>query len=302
MGKDSKIAWTDHTFNPWWGCTKISAGCKNCYAEGTANRFGTIWGDQAERRFFGDKHWNEPRKWDESARKAGTRARVFCCSMADVFEDRDDLKPHRERLWELVEATPNLIWLLLTKRPENLRNLLPTSWLASPRSNVAIGVTVECQDTARERIPELLQTPAAVRFISAEPLLSPLSSYIEIDPTELGAKRWRSGKAGYNYFKGNCALGDCSVERGPRIDWIIVGGESGPRSRPCHVNWIRSIVIQCKDADVPCFVKQLGANPRFEPLDHVGKSLVLPKPGRPNADPAEWPTDLAVREFPKGQS
>lgn len=117
MGADSKIQWTHHTFNPWWGCARVSPGCEHCYAERDAARWGTKWGVNAERRFFGDKHWAEPLKWNRAAGKARETRRVFCASMADVFEDREDLAPHRARLYKLIESTPCLVWQLLTKRP-----------------------------------------------------------------------------------------------------------------------------------------------------------------------------------------
>lgn len=122
MGKNSRIEWTDHTFNPWWGCTKVSEACKNCYAEAWSKRVGQqVWGPQAERRFFGERHWLEPLKWNADAAAHGKRLRVFCASMADVFEDRRSLDPWRSKLWELIEATPQLDWLLLTKRPEHVQ-------------------------------------------------------------------------------------------------------------------------------------------------------------------------------------
>src|SRR5712671_6808752 len=121
MAKNSSIEWTDHTFNPWWGCSKVSPGCNNCYAETWAKRVGEkIWGKDEPRRFFTDKHWDEPLKWNDEALSSGTRRRVFCASMADVFEQRTDLNPWRARLWKLTEETPKLDWLLLTKRPENI--------------------------------------------------------------------------------------------------------------------------------------------------------------------------------------
>src|SRR5688572_21886599 len=117
MGESTTITWTHHSWNPWWGCVKVSEGCKNCYAESFSKRAcHDIWGPGSQRRFFGDKHWAEPIKWDRAAEKAGERRRVFCASMADVFEDRPDLVEPRRRLFELIRATPNLDWLLLTKR------------------------------------------------------------------------------------------------------------------------------------------------------------------------------------------
>jgi protein gp37 len=126
MGKNSSIEWTDHTFNPWWGCTKVSPGCEHCYAEAWAKRVGAnVWGSKSERRFFTEKHWSEPLKWNADAESEKTRKRVFCASMADVFEARIDLNPWRLKLWNLIEITPWLDWLLLTKRPQNIAERVP---------------------------------------------------------------------------------------------------------------------------------------------------------------------------------
>lgn len=160
MAENSKISWTDHTFNPWWGCVEVSPACDNCYARGFDKRVG---GDHwnGTRRFFGDKHWNEPLKWNRDAIKDfGRPARVFCASMADVFEVRGDLGPHRERLWKLIEATPNLRWNLLTKRHLQIA-FYKLKWGKLP--NAHIGVTVENQ-TYDFRI-----TPN-VEWLSCEPL------------------------------------------------------------------------------------------------------------------------------------
>src|SRR5271165_362130 len=120
MGQNSSIEWTDHTFNPWWGCTKVSPACQNCYAELWAKRMGhQVWGNRTQRRFFTNNHWNEPLIWNHDARNTKRRRRVFCASMADVFERKRELNSWRERLWTLISATPCLDWLLLTKRPEN---------------------------------------------------------------------------------------------------------------------------------------------------------------------------------------
>jgi protein gp37 len=168
VAKNSRIEWTTHTFNPWWGCVKVSPACKHCYAESWAKRVGKdIWGLKAERRFFGEKHWAEPLRWNKDAGNTGDRARVFCASMGDVFENRRDLDVWRTRLWELIEATPNLDWLLLTKRPELVTVTVP--WQDRWPRNVWLGTTVEDQRRANERLPILTSIPAAVRFISAVP-------------------------------------------------------------------------------------------------------------------------------------
>ena len=173
MAKNSTIEWTHHTFNPWWGCVKVSDACKHCYAETWAKRTGAdVWGNDASRRFFGEKHWAEPLTWNADAESSKTRFRVFCASMADVFEKRDELDQWRLRLWELIEKTPHLDWLLLTKRPQNILKMVP--WKEEFPTNIWIGTTVENQKEAQKRIPALLKVPASVRFLSCEPLLSPI--------------------------------------------------------------------------------------------------------------------------------
>jgi protein gp37 len=228
MAKNSHIEWTNHTFNPWWGCHKISPACDNCYAEKWAKRVGqTIWGQEAPRRFFGEAHWREPVKWDKAAAAVGMRARVFCSSMADVFEDREDLNQERVRLWHLIHQTPNLDWLLLTKRPQHILSLTP--WAEDWPSNVWIGTSIENQRLAELRLPHLLSIPATVRFLSCEPLLGPLD-----------LSSWFN-RSSYE-----------------PIDWIIVGGESGARSRPMHPDWAVGLLHQCLRAEVPFHFKQWG--------------------------------------------
>ncbi len=268
MVANSKIEWTHHTFNPWWGCVKVSPGCTHCYADTFAKRVGQkVWGADSPRRFFGDKHWDEPLKWDAAAKKAGERRRVFCASMADVFEARDDLVEPRLRLWSLIERTPNLDWLLLTKRPENIAGH------RYPTANVWLGTTCEDQRRADERIPRLLAAPAAVHFLSVEPLIERVDV---LGPRARGADTNVAG-----------------------IDWIIVGGESGHGARPLELWWIRSLIAQGRDLGAAVFVKQLGARPiaavlhdEAIPLD----GITDPKGG----DMAEWPHDLQIRQFPKG--
>ncbi len=220
MGSSTKISWTDHTFNPWWGCTRVSPGCEHCYAETFSKRVGqSIWGVQAPRRFFGDKHWNEPKRWNAAAEKAGVKARVFCASMADVFEDRRDLDGERDKLWDLIEATPQLDWQLLTKRPENVWRMTPPEILET----VWVGTTAEDQGRLDERSAILVGLKARVRFLSCEPLLSALV----IAPDVL--------------------MG---------LDWVIAGAESGPGARPMDEVWVRSLRDQCATAGVWFFYKQ----------------------------------------------
>lgn len=228
VGKDSRIEWTHHTFNPWWGCVNVSPACDHCYAEAWAKRVGSdVWGPHSPRRFFSDAHWREPLKWDAEAAQTGRR-RVFCASMADVFENRADLAGPRARLFELIESTPNLDWLLLTKRVHLVRKLIPRG-RSLPR-NVWLGTTAENQEYADKRIPYLLtHDDAAVRFVSCEPLLGP----IDLSPY----------------------LDDRS---GSRIDWVIAGGESGAAARPMHPAWVEGLQKQCRSAHVPFHFKQWG--------------------------------------------
>jgi len=239
MAENSEISWTTHTFNPLWGCTKISPACTNCYAATLAGRFGVGWGPKAERRTFGEAHWNEPRKWDRKAAARGVRERVFCASMADVWEDHPAWETERPKLWALIEATPNLDWLLLTKRPENIRRFAPEAWYFGSGfpSNVWLGATVESQDYV-DRIHDLLFARARVHFVSCEPLLGPL----RLDDIHV---------RGGNYS---------ALRVYPKhLDLVIAGGESGHGARPSHPDWFRSLRDQCVRAGVAFHFKQWGA-------------------------------------------
>lgn len=229
MGAFSKIAWTDHTFNPWWGCTRVSAGCQHCYAEGLANRWGFKCFGSNARRTFSTAHWNEPLKWARDAKKAGTKAKVFCASMADVFEDAPGLDEQRERLWKLIRDTSDsLIWQLLTKRSERIAQCLPPDWVLG-WPNVWLGVTIE-NAAARSRLFNLNQIPARVWFASFEPLVGDV---------------------------GNLGLGDSSFCGNMALDWAIIGAESGPGERPMKLEWAQAIIDQCKASSTPVFVKQI---------------------------------------------
>lgn len=311
MGEKTKIEWCHHTFSPWRGCTKVSPGCAHCYAEQQAKRNPKVlgeWGPQGERVIAGEAYWKMPLKWDREAREAGERRRVFCASLADVFEDRPELIAPRQRLFQLIGQTPHLAWLLLTKRPQvavenwpfwagmaygsRLKAGLPVKEFGPVLPNVWVGVSVEDQARADERIPPLLEIPATVRFLSVEPLLGP------VDPTRVmmtgtGHPIWHDVlRREYGDGVDGCRL--AGLRAG--VDWVIIGGESGPHARPCHVGWVRNLLRQCRDARVPCFVKQLGGEPRPSalPSDVVVRFIRDPKGG----DPAEWPEDLRVREFP----
>lgn len=277
MAENSAIEWTDCTFNPWMGCTKVSGACKHCYAETLMDtRYGKVkWGPKGLRQRTSASNWRKPhqwnerqRQWREAAEAAGVpyqRPRVFCASLADVFEGADTMSAEsapvveqaRRDLWALIEATPELDWLLLTKRPENVLRMVPRRWLSkfiefgdlSSRdrlavrwpSNVWLGTTVEDQQSADERIPHLLQAPAAVRFLSAEPLLGPVD-------------------LAYACFSGADSFG-----RMEGISWVIVGAESLSKraGRPTEIEWVRSLRDQCAEAGVPFLLKQLVEDGRI---------------------------------------
>lgn len=247
MGKDSKIEWTDHTFNPWIGCTKVSDGCKHCYAETLMDhRYGKVeWGPQGTRVRTSPQNWRKPIKWNEEAAMLGVRKKVFCASLADVFEIKDDqpeLDKWRFDLFVLIEDTPNLDWLLLTKRPENVAKFLSRFDDYDLPGNVWVGTSVENQEQANKRIPELLKIPASTHFLSMEPLLG------RVNISEIRA----ADDLEYLPLVG-------TTERSNKIDWVIVGGESGQNARPMHPDWVRSIRDQCVDAGVPFLFKQWGA-------------------------------------------
>lgn len=252
MAENSAIEWTHHTFNPVLGCQKVGPGCDHCYAEGWAKRSGLVaWGPGETRRVTSDAYWRQPLKWDLEARAAGERRRVFCASLADVF---DNAWPDgvRDRLWALIKATPNLDWMLLTKRPGNIANMLPDDW-GTGYPNVWLGCTVVNQEEADRDIPKLLAVPAAVRFLSMEPLLGSV---------DLTAHLW--GRA--QPCPGCPRDADCDCGHLPRhmlgeepdLALVIVGGESGPGARPMHPDWARSIRDQCQAAGVAFFFKQWG--------------------------------------------
>lgn len=249
MGEDTGIAWTHHTFNPWWGCVEVTDECSRCYARTFAKRTGhDVWGKDGERRTFGDAHWREPLKWDRAAALAGERRRVFCASMADVFEDHPVAQGERPRLFALIEATPNLDWLLLTKRPENMLMMAPVGWSPSWPRNVWAGTSAGSQATADRAIDELVQVPAAVIFVSAEPLLG-----------RLNLRPWLGTECTHEdaYVDHSVNAVECRrCDDARPIDWVIVGGESGPKHREMCLPDAVDLVRQCREAGVACFVKQ----------------------------------------------
>ena len=272
MSEESKIEWTHYTFNPWWGCTKVSDGCKNCYAKSIDDRFkGGNWVPKGNRKFLGDKHWDAPLRWNRKADENGVRLRVFCASMADVFEEHPipevdaKLNDARYRLWKLIEATPSLDWLLLTKRPEN-HNMVPLAWQTGSRrpKNVWLGATAENQEQADLRIPHLINAPwPAVRFVSYEPALEE----VDFDPphcqygcNERYGRDAQFGSDGATLFCGHCesemGFGAWLDPLNGGIDWLIAGAESGNNARPMDEKWVRLVRDRCNSAGVPFFYKQ----------------------------------------------
>lgn len=416
MADQTKIEWATHTFNPWSGCTKVAEGCKFCYAEVnySVKMRGVQWGPSGNRIVASAAMWKEPLKWNRLGaskgdqpethvcRKCGTRyfcqsgssprcdwkcdiipyrPRVFCASLADVFEDwegpildhhgktlhRDPnsgeyygdtiqigrsvvrMNDLRRDLFALIDATPHLDWLILTKRPENIRRMWPWGWGTAEtfdeapqmvptfpdgklvdkgapyRPNVWLLTSVATQADADKNIPELLKCRdlAPVLGVSAEPLIEVVDLTAIEAPTELQ----RSPNGG---LKANTLSTDDRhyYELGSHLDWVIVGGESGPHARPCRVEWIRSIVEQCQAANVPCFVKQMGADCRaawgdpsihdmtvhgqvsersmqlgenwqIKPTDEESFGQVMFK-DKKGGDINEWAPEFRVRQFPVG--
>lgn len=242
MGEVTGISWTDHTWNPWHGCLKISPGCKNCYMYREKEQYGQDPFTVVRAKTV----FNAPLKW-----KSG---RVFTCSWSDFFIEQAD--PWRDEAWDIIRRTPHLVYQILTKRPENVMQRLPKDW-GNGWNNVWLGVSAENQEYADQRISRLCEIPAAIRFVSAEPLLAPF----------VLKTRWS-----------------------PYLDWLIVGGESGPGARACDIEWINSFRYQCESGRIALFVKQLGSKPTSG-----GIPVKVTKAG---TNPLEWPEYLRIQEFP----
>jgi len=252
----SKIEWTDHSWNPITGCTKISTGCKNCYAERLAERFRGIKGHPYEQG-FDLKLWPErleiPLRWKKPRM-------VFVCSMSDLFQDGIETQ-FIEDVFAVMRCCPQHTFQVLTKRPQRAYAFF---WdYGKPPPNVWLGTSVENQENADNRIPDLLQCQTSVRFLSVEPMLGP----IDLNP-------WLPTVCSMHHRRDCCG-------RKSEIDWVIVGCESGPKRRPMGLDWARSILAQCRAANVPVFIKQLSIN------------------GRVSKYPADWPADLQVRDWPR---
>ena len=258
MSETTGIQWTDATFNPWLGCMKVSEECKHCYADTQAKAFDMgkglpLWGPGSHRRMLSEGNWQKPELWNRKAQKAGTRTRVFCASMADVFEDRPELVAPRDRLLRLMEQTPNLDWQILTKRPENMIRLgWPDEW---PR-NVWAGTSVGVRATL-DRLDHVRAVPAAVRFLSCEPLLED--------------------------------LGDVNLAG---IDWVIIGGESGSGARLMLPEWGMDLAERARAAGAKVFWKQLGTEAaRYVGLRDPGDD---PSEWLPEMRVREFPASAAI--------
>lgn len=276
--KNSRIEWTDHTFNPWIGCTHVSAGCANCYAEREFDHRKHVaeWGPGKPRHRTSPVTWRQPYIWNLAAHGAATPPRVFCASLADVF-DPEVSDAWRDELFGLIDDCRNLHWLILTKRLDRASAYL-SRWAEFdwPWRHVWLGASVEDNDAARTRIPLLLDIPAAGRFVSCEPLMAPLS--VQITPSPAWAIENRS------------LIG---------VDWVIAGGESGPKARPTHPDWVRALRHQCLANDVPFLFKgwgewaPLSAWPGNQVQGHCfPDGLVVHRVGRRNSgrllDGREW--------------
>jgi protein gp37 len=348
MGKTT-IEWCDFTHNGWDGCTKVSPGCAHCYAETLNHRWGKDnWGKGKPRRRTSEANWRKPIAWNKAApffvecvncgwrgdqRKpcscsykfhTKARPRVFCQSIADWLDDEVPIEWLADLL-KLIHDTPNLDWLLLTKRPENwagrleaadavLKNESVWHWRYEdvPPENVWIGTSVEDQQRANERIPELLKIPANVRFLSVEPMLEEIGLIRFFAECECGYGHGFTSCPNTGRVAMSCDKCGCKDHR-PKIGWAIFGGESGPGARPCNVEWIFDGVRQCEVAGVATFVKQLGAMPVADNANRMDwpegthtkgygegaaacRFLLSDKKG---GDMSEWPEDLRIREFPK---
>jgi protein gp37 len=272
MAEHSTIEWTDHTFNPWIGCTKVSPGCDHCYAaRQDAHRRWTPegWGGPRRRT----KTWGDPVKWNAQAEREGRRFRVFCASLADVFDNQVPTE-WRDDLWRLIEATPHLDWLLLTKRIGNAGNMLPVPFdFARLYPHVRIGATVVNQPEADRDLPKLMEIDAAGHFVSYEPALG-----------HLDMRRWLGPQCDRGSVPGPGGVGGVTCQRCqgsgartpavgcPGLSWVIAGGESGPHARPAHPQWFRDLRDQCAAAGVPFLFKQWG---EWVPYEHSAQPPFL---------------------------
>lgn len=254
MADLTRISWTDHTFNPWTGCQKWSVECDHCYADAWARRTGRdVFGGRGKRKRTVKSNWAKPRVWNRLAAEKRKPRKVFCASLADVFEDAPGPNEWRTDLWDLIRETPWLDWQLLTKRPENIARMLPEDWGDGWR-HVWLGTSIGLRDHVG-RADVLRQVPAAVRFLSAEPLLGPL--LIPRGPGGSIPPEW---------------VGHDGLVL-PGIDWLIVGGESGAGHRPMDLDWARSLRGTAAMYGIPFFFKQIAAHRNEQGDDALGEVI-----------------------------
>lgn len=285
MSESTAISWCDSTFNPWIGCTKVSPACDHCYAEAMMDkRWKRVhWGAGKPRQRTSASTWATPLYWEKQheafAATYGRRRRVFCASLADVFDNAVDETWRLDLFW-LIHQTPHLDWLLLTKRIGNVRSMMtaavcqldPAGEWPVPLPNVWLGATICNQAEADRDIPKLLAAPARVRFLSIEPMLGDI---------RLGSWLQRSPSAALAAGRVTADMPEWTRLGSTAIDWVICGGESGPHARPMHPDWVRSLRDQCAAADVPFHFKQWGEwGPK--PVGRVHDSYRWPiHPGEP---------------------
>ncbi|MFZ5704950.1 MAG: phage Gp37/Gp68 family protein [Pseudomonadota bacterium] len=284
MAENTKIEWAHHTFNPWIGCMKVGPGCDHCYAETLATaRLGVEWGAGAPRRRTAASTWKQPLAWNRRAEMLGVRFRVFCSSLADVFDNEVD-PAWRTDLFELIRVTPHLDWLLLTKRIGNAANMLPVPFdFERLYPNVWLGATIVNQAEADRDVPKLLATPAAKRFLSMEPLLGPVRLDRIHETFDDGrGHSWESCLNGKRWSDWGGPDGNGGDTEGhPNVDWVIVGGESGSGARPMHPDWARSLRDQCAAAGVPFLFKQWGEWFPYGEIDAEGCCNTVTRGERP---------------------
>jgi len=269
MAENSKIEWTDHTFNPWIGCTNVSPGCDHCYAETMANRRGWAkWGNHPRHR-TSRTYWRQPLKWNVDAkqfrRQHGHRPRVFCASLADVFDNQIPAV-WRAELFELIRECRRLDWLLLTKRPQNARKMLPSDW-GDGYQNVWLGITAEDQKRFDQRWHHIAVIPAAIRFVSYEPAIGPLKL----------------------------------PNHGLLPDWVISGGESGAGARPIDPRWVRSIMDDCRRKGVAPFHKQWGTYASNPLVVEDGCTIAEAKDADANGKGGGLVDGILIRDYPQSR-
>lgn len=283
MGDETKIEWTDKTWNPWRGCTKVSPGCDRCYMFAEQRRYGK---DPEVVTRCGPQTFSAPLRWHRKLAE-GERRLVFTSSWTDFFHK--DADEWRDEAWDIIRRTPSLTYQILTKRPSLIESRLPSDWGPNGYPNVWLVTSAENQEHADRRIPILLKVPAVVHGVSAEPMLGP----IDFDripracfDREAAIRRCMKGPAAMNRDQADAVIAPKS-----ELDWIIVGGESQGGARPFDFAWARSVIAQCRVAGVACFVKQGGDRPLIDgaPLKLTGKG----------GDMSEWPEDVRVREYPE---